>query len=144
MLNAVAVEPPPSRRSKVWSRNWPHCQANCDSRRSSNTSTLVSLMTRLLIWRALGPPNGWLMPSVYFAGPTRAYGVPALPHVGLLTLLPLPSRFCTSNDTAADADGAMAMMPPPMTAATAATGNTRVSQVFRLARNLTDPPQDFA
>src|SRR5690349_11322167 len=82
MLNAVAVGPPPSRRSKVWSRNWPHCHANCDSRRSSNTSTLVSLMTRLLIWRALGPPNGWLMPSVYFAGPTRAYGVPALPHVG--------------------------------------------------------------
>src|SRR5690242_13501215 len=100
-------------------------------------------MIRLLIWRALGPPKGWLMPSVYFAGPTRAYGRPALPQVGLAVLLPLPSRASTSNGTDADADGAIAMIPPVTRAATAVTGSTLVSQVFRLALKFTDPPQDL-
>src|SRR6478672_10223928 len=63
MLNAVAVGPPPSRRPKVWSRNWPNCQVNWVSRRCENTSWLPSLMMRLLMYRAFGPLTGRPMPS---------------------------------------------------------------------------------
>src|SRR5262245_50330893 len=63
MLNGVAVGPPPSRRPKVWSRNWPHCHENWVSRRDENTSWLPSLMIRLLMYRAFGPLTGRPMPS---------------------------------------------------------------------------------
>src|SRR6185503_3033676 len=74
MLIGVAPVPVSCRRPKVWSRNWPNCQAHWVTRRSENTFCVTSLKMRLLTYREFGPVTGAPMPSAYAVGATRRYG----------------------------------------------------------------------
>src|SRR2546423_4602901 len=133
LLNGMSAAVPfSSRRPKVWSRNCPHVHSHCVARCSEKTFWPRSWKTRLLMNRLFGPLTGWLWPSAYRALVTRGYGWPARPHSGWALLLPLPSRLCTSNPSAADAfRAAVSTVPPASRSAATAMTTDLARRTFR-------------